>query len=219
MLISETKQSERDPKVDPRVKRTRKLLQQAFKELMAEKPFRDITVQDIADRAEVNRATFYAHFEDKYALLGYMVRDDLQDELDKYLPNNPPLTLANLRLLAVVVSDFMTKFGGQCTPASPDHLHIVMQVQQYLNQLLLEWLSKGDSKAASSAKNSTTRSGPGSAPTATPATVAMTLSWIIYGAARQAAMATPHGSTEQVAAQAIDEAIVFLTPSLQGYFG
>ena len=54
---------------DPRVKRTRKLINQAFFDLMNEKGFQAITVQDITDRAEVNRATFYAHYEDKYDLL------------------------------------------------------------------------------------------------------------------------------------------------------
>jgi AcrR family transcriptional regulator len=42
---------------DPRVRRTRKLLNQAFFELMNEKGFQSLTVQDIADRAEVNRAS------------------------------------------------------------------------------------------------------------------------------------------------------------------
>src|SRR5207245_2778046 len=55
--------------VDPRVKRTRKLLQQAFIELFQEKGFAAISIQDITERATVNRATFYAHFPDKYALL------------------------------------------------------------------------------------------------------------------------------------------------------
>ena len=47
-------------KVDPRVKRTRQLLQNALMELVQEKSQGSITVQDIAARAEVNRATFYA---------------------------------------------------------------------------------------------------------------------------------------------------------------
>src|SRR5205807_1741174 len=47
--------------VDPRVKRTRKLLQQAFIELFQEKGFASISIQDITERATVNRATFYAH--------------------------------------------------------------------------------------------------------------------------------------------------------------
>src|SRR5258708_20906931 len=53
---------------DPRVRRTRKLLQDALLELLAEKSFDAITVQDIAERSTINRATFYAHFVDKYEL-------------------------------------------------------------------------------------------------------------------------------------------------------
>ena len=55
--------------VDPRVKRTRQLLQRAFLELFEEKGIESIGIQEITDRATVNRATFYAHFPDKYALL------------------------------------------------------------------------------------------------------------------------------------------------------
>ena len=58
-----------DEKEDPRVKRTRNLILAAFDELLPEKGFRSLTVQDITDKAEINRATFYAHFNDKYDLL------------------------------------------------------------------------------------------------------------------------------------------------------
>ena len=54
---------------DPRVRRTRKLLQQALMELTVEKGFDTITVSDITARAEVNRSTFYRHYLDKYDLL------------------------------------------------------------------------------------------------------------------------------------------------------
>ena len=43
-------------RLDPRVKRTRQLIQQAFMQLLSEKDFQNITVQDISERAEVNRA-------------------------------------------------------------------------------------------------------------------------------------------------------------------
>lgn len=58
-------------KQDLRVRRTYKLLCDALVELIREKPFEKISVTDICDRAMVHRATFYAHFEDKYALLEY----------------------------------------------------------------------------------------------------------------------------------------------------
>lgn len=68
---------------DLRVRRTRKLIQQAMVELVVEKGFSTITVQDIADRAMVNRSTFYRHYLDKYDLLEkYMdeVYDMVSDE-------------------------------------------------------------------------------------------------------------------------------------------
>lgn len=54
---------------DLRVRRTRKMIQEAMLELTVEKGFPNITVQDIADRAMVNRSTFYRHYLDKDDLL------------------------------------------------------------------------------------------------------------------------------------------------------
>ena len=54
---------------DRRVPRTRKLLQDALMALILEKGYEAVTVQDIIDRANVGRSTFYAHFLDKQALL------------------------------------------------------------------------------------------------------------------------------------------------------
>jgi AcrR family transcriptional regulator len=52
-------------KDDRRSRRTRELLHQALFTLMREKHYDSITVQDIIDRANVGRSTFYAHFVDK----------------------------------------------------------------------------------------------------------------------------------------------------------
>ena len=68
-------------KIDPRIRRTRKLLLDAFQELLAEKDFDSITVQDITARATVNRATFYAHFTDKYALVDDLIREQFEATL------------------------------------------------------------------------------------------------------------------------------------------
>lgn len=55
-------------KEDLRVRRTKKTLQDAFIKLVAERGFKAVTVQMLANEAMVNRATFYRHFEDKYDL-------------------------------------------------------------------------------------------------------------------------------------------------------
>jgi AcrR family transcriptional regulator len=56
-------------KPDRRVRRTRRALQDALIALILEKGYEAVTVQDILDRADVGRSTFYAHFLDKEALL------------------------------------------------------------------------------------------------------------------------------------------------------
>jgi AcrR family transcriptional regulator len=61
--------------MDRRVQRTRKLLQDALIAMMIEKGYEATTVQDIIDRANVGRATFYAHFADKDTLLGSRLED------------------------------------------------------------------------------------------------------------------------------------------------
>ncbi|HET9344033.1 MAG TPA: helix-turn-helix domain-containing protein [Candidatus Eremiobacteraceae bacterium] len=80
------------PRVDPRVTRTQKLIRDALMSLLAEKSFESISVQDIAERATVNRATFYAHFSDKFALLEVMTRDEVGAKLSEGDPLNAPDT-------------------------------------------------------------------------------------------------------------------------------
>jgi AcrR family transcriptional regulator len=60
---------------DLRVRRTRKLLQKALLDAASEKGFAHVTVRDIAERAMVNRATFYRHYQDKYDLLEQYIRE------------------------------------------------------------------------------------------------------------------------------------------------
>lgn len=55
-------------KTDLRVLRTNKMIFDAFIDLVEEKGYDSITIQDIANRAMINRATFYAHFKDKQDL-------------------------------------------------------------------------------------------------------------------------------------------------------
>jgi AcrR family transcriptional regulator len=61
-------------RLDPRIRRTRQLLQGALRNLLEQKEFDKISVQDITEAATVNRATFYAHYDDKFALLGELIR-------------------------------------------------------------------------------------------------------------------------------------------------
>src|SRR5438874_5633402 len=101
-------------RIDPRVKRTRKLLLDAFLSVMAEKSFDDITVQDIAARATVNRATFYAHFVDKYGLVDELIRERFAQMLQRRMVTNAGTTQDHLRRLVLAVCDHWTALDGQC---------------------------------------------------------------------------------------------------------
>ena len=68
--MNKTKE-ENKKKPDRRVERTRRLLHNALMELIVEKGYEAITVQNIIDRANVGRSTFYSHFLDKQQLLLY----------------------------------------------------------------------------------------------------------------------------------------------------
>jgi AcrR family transcriptional regulator len=78
-----------EKKVDRRIQRTQQLLRDALIELIVEKGYDDVSIQDITDRANVARTTFYLHYRDKEELLlNSMIEiyDDLDANMDK-----PPL--------------------------------------------------------------------------------------------------------------------------------
>ncbi|MCQ4085560.1 TetR/AcrR family transcriptional regulator [Saccharibacillus sp. JS10] len=65
--------------MDRRVRKTREKLFHTFLTLLREKGFEKITIQEIADRADVNRGTLYLHFQDKFDLLDQSIEKYLQE--------------------------------------------------------------------------------------------------------------------------------------------
>ncbi|HEX3671269.1 MAG TPA: TetR/AcrR family transcriptional regulator [Candidatus Cybelea sp.] len=100
--------AERPARIDPRVTRTRKLIRDALTTLLAEKAFESITVQDVAERATVNRATFYAHYADKFALLDAMIREDVA----VHLAEGDPLSVEDTRAMLSAVATNLFAFVG-----------------------------------------------------------------------------------------------------------
>ncbi len=79
---------------DRRVIRTRAELIQALHALIQEEPYARITVQDILERANVGRTTFYTHFYDKDDLLVSAIPDDIlgfDEESDSLIPSLVPI--------------------------------------------------------------------------------------------------------------------------------
>jgi AcrR family transcriptional regulator len=106
---------------DLRVRRTRKLLQKALFELTVEKGFGAVTVQDISERAMVNRSTFYRHYLDKYELLDQyidevyaLISEDTADTDPKeHKPGEPPPGLVKLLKHVQSYGDFYRVMLGQ----------------------------------------------------------------------------------------------------------
>ncbi|HLZ61192.1 MAG TPA: TetR/AcrR family transcriptional regulator [Ktedonosporobacter sp.] len=65
-------------KADRRSQRTYRLVSSAFAELVVEKPYDEILVQDILDRAGIGRTTFYAHYFDKEDVLNNIIEQELE---------------------------------------------------------------------------------------------------------------------------------------------
>lgn len=154
-------------KLDPRVRRTRQLLEQAFMEALHEKGFQAISVQDITERAGVNRATFYAHFEDKFDLLDHSVRKGFREEIEKRTLNACHYTEENLLNLIIAVCEFVGNVNSQCNPIQPQFESLVEnQIRVQIQELLEKWIDQAGSEVE-----------PGTAVTAA--------TWALYGLAQQ----------------------------------
>lgn len=72
-------------KQDLRIRRTRKALNEALLTLMEKKSFSKITIQELADEAMINRATFYLHYYDIYDLLDTCIQDNMNHTMLKHI--------------------------------------------------------------------------------------------------------------------------------------
>ena len=105
-----------DKKVDRRIQRTRRMLQQAMIGLMAEKGYEATSIQDITDRANVARTTFYLHYSDRDELLFSSVRDMIEDLLSAMHPGSEG-TPASFEHIAQHADFYRAILGEQGSPA------------------------------------------------------------------------------------------------------
>lgn len=110
---------------DRRAAYTRRAIHSAFYELLEATPFAKISVADICRCADVNRATFYRHYEDKYQLvdelideaLACVVCDEEQRGLDvcQQLPTNHYhlLLYRDLEIGARMIARIVERYGGE----------------------------------------------------------------------------------------------------------
>ncbi|MEM7116033.1 MAG: TetR family transcriptional regulator [Chloroflexota bacterium] len=180
-------------KLDPRVIRTRRDLAASMCTLLRTKPFNQITVQEIAEQAIINRATFYAHFEDKYKLLEFMVQGSFQEKLESKVGTCVGMTPEHLRLLTLATCEFLGEFDDKYAPRKgQEYPPIERQIQPYIYKLLLEWAkASGIAEQVELAVNQSAE------------TVAMTISWAIFGSALQWSRGSRELSAEEQSEQIV----------------
>ncbi|EHI98420.1 transcriptional regulator, TetR family [Clostridium sp. DL-VIII] len=85
-------------KVDRRIPKSQEAIKKAIIELMSEKSFDDITIQDISNRADVSRGTIYLHYTDKFDLLDKLIASHI-NELHKMCKSVTELNYRSLLLI------------------------------------------------------------------------------------------------------------------------
>lgn len=80
---------------DRRIRKTKKALREALAKLLSEKELHNITVQELADTADIHRGTFYAHYQDVYDLFN-QIEDSVIEELTTLMASDEDYTCEGL---------------------------------------------------------------------------------------------------------------------------
>jgi AcrR family transcriptional regulator len=180
---------------DPRVLRSRHMLMDALTKLLTRKEFADISIQEIADEATLNRATFYLHYQDKNALLQAMTAVRFRDLIARR-----GLSFTNcdgaLRAIALGVCDYLAETTG-----CPSQL-AKMPLEGSIIPVVESMFQEGAAKHAM-------------VPGTDPKLLATTAAWAIFGAARRWYQTPDRIPAEEMAAK-IEATVkpIFLTASM-----
>jgi AcrR family transcriptional regulator len=149
---------------DPRILRSRRMFMEALAKLLIEKDLEDISIQEIADEATLNRATFYLHYPDKNALLQAMTGVRFRD-----LIKRRSITFTDckgaLRAIALGVCDYLAE--NTACPGQLARIPLEGSIIPVVEDMFKEGLAHH-----------------GMAPGADAALLATTAAWAVFGAAR-----------------------------------
>ena len=123
--------------MDLRIKKTKRAIRSAFYELIKEKPLEKITVREIAERAEINKTTFYAHYETVYDLVDQLEQEAVAEVISQL--NTAQGLLSSPRIFVREMYALLSKnqlctefFSAPAMAQFTAHLHnaILEKVQQ-----------------------------------------------------------------------------------------
>jgi AcrR family transcriptional regulator len=180
---------------DPRILRSRRMLMEALLRLLDRKEFDDISVQEIADEATLNRATFYLHYADKNALLQAMTAARFRDLIARRGLSFTDCEWA-LRAIALGVCDYLAETTG--CPSQLTKMPLEGSIIPVVEGIFREGAAHHPAQ-----------------PGVDPALLGTTAAWAIFGAARRW-LQTPNRIPAEEMAAKIEAMVkpIFLTASI-----
>jgi AcrR family transcriptional regulator len=169
---------------DPRIRRTRQLLQGALQSLMQTRSFDEISVQDITDAATLNRATFYDHYTDKFALLDALVGGGFHKLLNERNIRFDGTCSTAVASVILATCDYLTQTHAnhsECTRQNPFEPLMEAAMTTAIRRVLIGGLTKDS---------------PNTVPS--PEIIATAASWAIYGAVKQWFYTPGHRPAEEI---------------------
>src|SRR3984885_11749693 len=166
---------------DPRILRSRRMLMDSLVKLLKKKEFEDISVQEIADDATLNRATFYLHYPDKNALLQAMTEVRFRDLIERRAITFTDCHGA-LRAIALGVCDYLAETTG--CPTQLARMSLEGSIIPVVEGMFKEGLALH-----------------GITPGVDVAMLATTAAWAVFGAARRWFQAPNRIPAEEMAAR------------------
>jgi AcrR family transcriptional regulator len=166
---------------DPRILRSRRMLMESLAKLLTKKEFEDISVQEIADEATLNRATFYLHYPDKAALLQAMTDVRFRDLIERRGISFTDCDAA-LRAIALGVCDYLAE-STNC-PGQLARIPLEGSIIPVVEGMFREGLARH-----------------GTPPGVDAALLATAAAWAVFGAARRWLQTSDRIPAEEMAAK------------------
>jgi AcrR family transcriptional regulator len=180
--------------LDPRIRRTRALLHEAFLKLVQVKRFEEISVQDLAEAATLNRATFYAHYSDKYALLECVATLQFRELLDSRGVRFDGTCVSAIRAIVLGVCDYLAVESNRIGSVDALDPHLQAAIVSVVRKMLRDGLERMQGWDSGVSRDM----------------AATSTAWALYGAVREWFSRSDRPPAEQI----VDRIYNFLLPLL-----